>query len=192
MRRQLLPAVKMLAVLTVCCGLLYTFAITGVAQALLGSRADGSLVHANGRVVGSKLIGQPFTKPQYFHPRPSAAGDGYDPRASASSNLGPTNPDLLKTIRDRAVAYRHENGLAANAAVPADAVTASGSGLDPEISLANATLQAARGASARGMSVDAVMRLVRAHRSGRVLDFLGEPGVNVLEVNLALDRADAS
>ena len=189
MRRQLLPALRMLLVLTVLTGLLYPLAMTGFAQVAFADKADGSLVKdAKGNVVGSALLGQAFAGPPWFHPRPSAAGDGYDPTASGSSNLGPTNPELLKTVRDRAVEYRKENGLPADAKVPVDAVTASGSGLDPQISVANARLQAPRVAKARNMTVQEVDALIDDHTTGRSLGFLGEPGVNVLQLNLALTR----
>lgn len=188
MRRQLLPALRMLAVLTVLTGILYPLAVTGVGQAVFGSKADGSLVHdATGAVVGSSLIGQSFDGDQWFQPRPSAAGDGYDPTASSSSNLGPTNPELLDAVAERIAAYRSANGLDDDTEVPVDAVTASGSGLDPQISVANARLQAARVAAARGLTVAQVDELIDAHTQGRSLGFLGEPGVNVLQLNLALD-----
>jgi K+-transporting ATPase ATPase C chain len=194
-----------LLVFTVVTGLSYPLAVTGIAQGLFSDKADGSLVeNADGEVVGSRLIGQSFTEPQYFHPRPSAAGDGYDASASSGSNLGPTNDNLLvgeeddpatddvdetfDGVEQRAAAYREENGLAPDALVPVDAVTASASGLDPHISVANARLQAARVADERGMEVDAVLALVDDHTSGRTLGFLGEKGVNVLELNLALDE----
>jgi K+-transporting ATPase ATPase C chain len=138
-------------------------------------------------VVGSSLIGQQFADPGYFHPRPSAAGEGYDAMASSFSNLGPTNSDFLAAVEQRVAAYRRENGLAATQLVPVDAVTASGSGLDPDISVANAKLQAPRVASARGLSIDRVLALIDEHTSGRQWGFLGEPGVNVLRLNLALD-----
>lgn len=192
MRRQLLPALRLLAVLTVLVGIAYPLAITGVAQALFSHQADGSIVTVDGTAVGSSLIGQVFTGDQYFESRPSAAGDGYDGTASASSNLGPNNPDLLATVEERSVAYRERNGLAADAEVPVDAVTASGSGLDPHISVANARLQADRVAQARGLQVDEVLALIDDHTDGRALGFLGEAGVNVLELNLALDDASAS
>jgi K+-transporting ATPase ATPase C chain len=205
MRRQLFPALMMLVVFTVITGLAYPLAVTGVAQGLFGDKADGSLVeNTDGEVVGSSLIGQTFTEPQYFHPRPSAAGDGYDASASSGSNLGPTNDKLLigeeddpatedvdetfEGIEQRAAAYREENGLADDAEVPVDAVTASASGLDPHISVANARLQAARVADERGLSEDEVLALVDDHTTGRALGFLGEKGVNVLELNLALDE----
>jgi K+-transporting ATPase ATPase C chain len=180
----------MFVALTVICGLVYPLVITGVGQVAFSSKANGSMVSADGRVVGSKLIGQNFTEAKYFHPRPSAAGtNGYDGDASGASNLGPHNAELLKTIAQRVTAYRKENGLASSVAVPSDAVTASASGLDPEISIANARLQAPRVAQARGMTTAAVLKLVSAHTGGRDLGVLGDPGVNVLELNLALDRA---
>jgi K+-transporting ATPase ATPase C chain len=158
---------------------------------LFGHEANGSMVKdTKGDVVGSSLIGQSFTSAQYFHPRPSAAGDGYDPTKSGASNLGPTNPTLLDDVSQRAATYRAENGLAPGTTVPVDAVTSSGSGLDPQISVANAALQAPRVAKARNMSVDTVRELISAHTDGRSLGFLGEPGVNVLELNLALDRTN--
>lgn len=188
MRRQILPALRVLALLTVLCGVLYPLAVTGVAQAAFGGRADGSLVRdGRGRVVGSSLIGQPFTGSRWFHPRPSAAGDGYDPTASGSSNLGPANPKLLRVVRARAAAYRAENGLSRRTPVPVDAVTASGSGLDPQISVANARLQARRVARARDLPVARVLALIDRHTQDRALGFLGEPGVNVVTLNLALD-----
>jgi K+-transporting ATPase ATPase C chain len=180
----------MFVAMTVICGLIYPLVITGVGQAAFNSKANGSMVSADGRVVGSKLIGQNFTGAKYFHPRPSAAGpQGYDGDASAASNLGPNNKDLLKTVAQRVVAYRKENGLASSVAVPSDAVTASASGLDPEISIANARLQAPRVAQSRGLSTAKVLKLVSDNTGGRDLGVLGDPGVNVLELNLALDRS---
>ena len=187
MRRQLVPAVLAFLAMTVLTGLAYPLAMTGAAQVLFSNRADGSLVTRDGEVIGSRLIGQNFSAPGYFRPRPSAAGDGYDAMSSSASNLGPTNPALIAEVRKRVAAYRSANGLPAAAAVPADAVTASGSGLDPHISTANARLQAPRVARARGLSLDEVLRLVGDHTNGRSLGFLGEPAVNVLELNLALD-----
>jgi K+-transporting ATPase ATPase C chain len=189
MRRQLLPALGMLLVFTLLTGLAYPLVVTGVAQAAFHDKANGSLVKVDDKVVGSKWIGQNFTAAKYFHPRPSAAGDdGYDPTSSSGSNLGPTNPDFLKTVRERVAAYRKENGLAADAKVPVDAVTASASGLDPEISVANARAQAPRVANARGLTLERVNDLVDKNTAGRSLGFLGEKGVNVLELNLALDK----
>lgn len=188
--KQLLPAVLMVALFTVGLGVVYPLAVTGIAQVTMSDRADGSLVERDGTVVGSSLIGQSFTAPEYFHPRPSAAGaDGYDAMASGGSNLGPSSADLIATVGDRVAAYRAENGLADDTPVPADAVTTSGSGLDPHISIANARLQTRRVADERGLSVDRVEELVDANTDGRALGFLGQPGVNVLGLNLALDAA---
>lgn len=187
-RRQLIPAIVAFLAFTVLVGLLYPLAITGIAQVAFPSQADGSLVKQEGKVVGSSLIGQNFSGPQYFHPRPSSAGDGYDAMSSSASNLGPSNPELLREVRKRLRLYRVENGLPPSQEVPADAVTGSGSGLDPMISPENARLQAQRVADARGMTLDQVMALVRAKTTGRSLGFLGEPGVNVVELNLALDE----
>jgi K+-transporting ATPase ATPase C chain len=186
--RQLRPALLMVAVFTVLTGVAYPLVVTAISQVGFRDEANGSLIERDGEVVGSELIGQNFTSPQYFHPRPSAAGDGYDGAASSGSNLGPRNPDLLAAVEDRAVAYRAENGLAADSPVPVDAVTASGSGLDPHISIANARIQAERVAAARDVDVDDVNALVDHHTTGRAFGVLGEPGVNVLLVNLALDE----
>jgi K+-transporting ATPase ATPase C chain len=188
MRRQLVPALMMTIALTVLTGLLYPLVVTGVAQGLFNGRANGSLVKVNGKVVGSSLLGQVFTQARYFQPRPSAAGSGYDGLSSSASNLGPSNPALLKTIKERAVAYRRQNGLAANAQVPVDAVTASASGLDPDISIANARIQAGRVARARSLPLSTVLQAVARHIEDRQWGFLGERVVNVLELNLDLDR----
>ena len=187
MRRQLAPAVIVFLALTLLVGVAYPLAVTGLAQLAFPHRADGSLVERDGQVVGSRLIGQAFAGARYFHPRPSDAGEGYDAMASAASNLGPTNPELVRQVRARRAAYRRDNGLRPVQQVPVDAVTASGSGLDPHISVANARLQATRVARARGLALDDVLALVASHTDGRSLGFLGEPGVNVLELNLALD-----
>jgi K+-transporting ATPase ATPase C chain len=257
-RRQLITGLLMTVVLTVLLGLIYPLVVTGFAQVFMQSRANGSFVKANGKIVGSSLIGQSFTDkdgnplPQYFQPRPSAtSGSAYNGLASGGSNLGPTNPNLIgnvpgkaidastgkpitsnpyatptdpycvpvqatdkngnditdasgnpvyeknpdgtyvcdpDTVPQRAIAYRQLNGLAPDAKVPADAVTASGSGLDPAISLANARLQAARVAHARNLPVDKVEQLIDDHTQGRQLGFLGEQTVDVLDLNLALDR----
>ncbi len=189
LRRQLAPAVVAFLAFTVVTGIAYPLVVTGVAQLVFPGRADGSLVQRHGVVVGSRLIGQAFAGDRYFHPRPSAAGRGYDAMASSASNLGPTNPALLRAVRQRIRAYRRENGLAPGQVVPVDAVTASASGLDPDISVENARLQAARVARVRGLPVAEVQSLVARHTSGRSLGFLGEPAVNVLELNLALDAA---
>jgi K+-transporting ATPase ATPase C chain len=185
--RQLTPALVALVVFTVLLGVVYPLATTAVAQVAFGDRADGNTVERDGVIVGSELIGQPFVSPQYFHPRPSAAGAGYDGAASSGSNLGPLNADLLVAVEERVAAYRAENGLPDDVDVPVDAVTASGSGLDPHISIANARLQAPRVAAERGLTVAEVLAVVDAHTDDRALAFLGEPGVNVLLTNLALD-----
>ena len=187
MRRQLVPALLSFLALTVLVGVLYPLAVTGLAQLTMSDRADGSLVRRDGTVVGSSLLGQPFEGPEWFHPRPSAAGDGYDGAASSASNLGPTNPDLLSAIEGRIAAYRSLNRLAGGSDVPVDAVTASASGLDPDISTANARLQAPRVARERGLELDRVLRLVDQETHDRTLGFMGEARVNVLALNLALD-----
>jgi K+-transporting ATPase ATPase C chain len=171
----------------VCCGL-YPLVVFGISQALFRDKANGSLiVDQDGTVRGSKLLAQGFTADKYFHPRPSAAGNGYDAASSGGSNLGPTSQKLSDAIKDRVAAYRKENGLSETEPVPADAVTASGSGLDPQISLRNAELQTPRVAKARGLSEEKVRELVQQNTDVRNLGVLGEPGVNVLELNLALD-----
>jgi potassium-transporting ATPase KdpC subunit len=185
--RQLGPAVLALIVFTVITGIAYPLVVTAVAQIAWHDKANGSLIKQDGLTVGSSLIGQNFSDPKYFHPRPSAAGAGYDGLASSFSNLGPTNPDFLSSVQDRVAAYRQENNLPDSQEVPVDAVTASASGLDPDISVANAKVQAARVAAARGMTVDQILVLVDQHTTGRTWGFLGEPGVNVLELNLSLD-----
>ena len=187
LRRQLAPDVVAFLAFTLVTGFAYPLVVTGVAQVVFPHRADGSLVERRGQIVGSRLIGQAFAGNRYFYPRPSAAGDGYDAMASSASNLGPTNPALLRAVRQRVREYRRENGLAPGQVVPVDAVTASASGLGPDISVANARLQAARVARARGLPVAEVQSLISRHTSGRSLGFLGEPVVNVLELNLALD-----
>jgi K+-transporting ATPase ATPase C chain len=190
MRRQLVSGLVVLIALTILTGIAYPLVVTGIAQTVFPNKADGSLIRVDGRVVGSRLIGQQFSLPRYFHPRPSAAGDGYDGAASGASNLGPSSPELAGAVSERASAYRAENGLPASAAVPVDAVTASGSGLDPDISPENARAQAARVARARDIPLDRVLALVERHTDGRGLGVLGEPTVNVLELNLALDGRD--
>jgi len=193
--RQHTAGLRTLLVLTLLLGLAYPLAMTGVAQLLPGGNADGSLVHRGGAVVGSDLIGQSFTDakgralPQYFQSRPSAAGDGYDPLATAASNLGPENKELIGLVRQRRAAAARLDGVAP-ARVPADALLASGSGLDPDISPAYARLQMARVARERGLSAARIDALVREHTQGRSLGFVGEPRVNVLELNLALDELD--
>ena len=185
--RQLAPAVIVLAVFTVICGVIYPLVVTGIGQVAFKSAANGSIMHVDGQAVGSRLIGQSFADPKYFHPRPSAAGAGYDGLASSGSNLGPNNADLLAAVATRVTAYRTENALTDGQLVPVDAVTASASGLDPEISVANARLQARRVAKVRGLDIDIVLTAIDAHTVTRPLGILGDPGVNVLAVNIDLD-----
>jgi K+-transporting ATPase ATPase C chain len=192
--RTLGVAVRAMVVLTLLLGVGYTLVVTGIGQLVLPARADGSLVRDGaGQVVGSSLIGQGFTDadgealPEYFQPRPSAAGDGYDGRASSGSNLGPENPDLVAAIAERRAAVAALEGVE-ESDVPADAVTASSSGLDPHVSPEYADLQVARVAAARDLPEKEVADLVARHTEGRALGYLGEPVVNVLELNVALDE----
>jgi K+-transporting ATPase ATPase C chain len=197
-------AVFSVLLLTALTGVVFPLAVTVLARTIFPRQAAGSLVEKNGRPTGSELIGQRFQAPGYFHPRPSAAGSGYDAASSSGSNLGPLNPKLTEGVRDDpetpdadesydgvaqlAALYRRENGLPGKTRLPADAVTRSGSGLDPHISPANAYLQAARVARARELSIEEVRRLVSLHTKPRQWLFLGEPRVNVLALNLALDK----
>ena len=191
--RQACACIAMLAILTVVLGFGYPLAVTGISQLFFRHQANGSLVYVDGKLKGSALLGQNFTGasgaplPQYFQPRPSDAGTGYDGADSAASNLGPTNPVLIKLVTERAVAYRKFNGLPPNASVPVDAVTASASGLDPDISIANALDQAPRVARARHLPAARVIALVHQYTTPAQWGFLSEPAVNVLELNLALD-----
>ena len=185
---HLAPAFRLALVLTVLTGLLYPAAITGIAQIAFPAEAHGSLVSRNGRTVGSTLIGQNFARPEYFHPRPSAAGaNGYDATSSSGSNYGPTSQKLLDRVSASVEQFRKENP-GYTGPIPADAVTASASGLDPHITPANADIQAARVARARGVDPDAVRALVKRSTEGPWLGFIGEPRVNVLRLNLALDE----
>ena len=174
-----------LSLAVILCGL-YPMLVWVMAQGLFPTEANGSLVMRKGTMVGSKLIAQGFTDLKYFHPRPSAAGQGYDATSSGGSNLGPTSKKLVDTVRQRVDDYRSENNLAPDAMVPADAVTASASGLDPHISVQNALLQAPRVARDRGLGEDIVLTQINLHTEGRDLGILGEPRVNVLMLNLAL------
>ena len=187
MWKEMAPAFKSMFVLTVLLGIIYPLATTGLAQLLFRDSANGRLVSVNGQAVGSSLIGQAFTKPEYFQPRPSAAGNGYDASSSSGSNLGPTSQKLVDRVKASVEQFRKDNPDYTGP-IPADLVTTSGSGLDPHISPASAAAQAARVAKARGISPDQVERLIAQNTDPRQLGFLGEPGVNVLKLNLALDR----
>jgi potassium-transporting ATPase KdpC subunit len=188
MTKQLLPALRAMILLTVLTGLIYPGVVTGLCQVLFRDKANGSLVRRDGRIVGSALLGQNFSRAEYFHPRPSAAGtDGYDATASGGSNLGPTSRKLHDRVKASVEQFRKENP-SFTGAIPADALTASASGLDPEISVANAEAQIARIADARKAKREQVESLVRSHTKDRDLGILGEPRVNVLSMNLELDR----
>jgi len=189
LRKQFVPAVMMTLVFCVITGLIYPGVVTGLAQVLFKHQANGSLVVVNGHVVGSALIGQPFTKPEYFHGRPSAAGNGYDATASGGTNTGPTDAKLADTLIAQAVDSVVKNDDARKGSIPSDMVTTSASGLDPHISPANAYVQVARVARARRVDSARVRALVDAHVEGRQFGFFGESRVNVLLLNIALDSA---
>ena len=186
MKKQLIVAVLYTLVTTVIFGVLYPLVVTGLSQWLFPKQANGSLIVKDGQVVGSRLIGQSFGAEKYFHPRPSAAGAGYDPLASGGSNLGPTNQALVTRVEQDVAKLQQENP---GAAIPADLVTASGSGLDPDISPASAEFQVPRVAKARGVSQEEVRRIVARHTQGRQFGIFGEARVNVLELNLDLDSS---
>ena len=187
MWRQLLPGLRMTLVLTILTGLIYPGIVTGLCQLLFPKQANGSLEFKDGRVIGSTLIGQNFTKPEYFQPRPSAAGNGYDATASTGSNLGPTNQKLIDRVKASADKFRKENP-SFTGTVPADLLTASGSGLDPHLSPESVDAQVDRVAKARSTSAQDIRALVAQFTEGRDLGFLGEPRVNVLRLNEALDE----
>lgn len=184
-------ALLLLCVLTVITGVFYPLAVTGVSQVLFARQANGSIVTKDGQPIGSLLIAQNFTNPEYFHPRPSAAGDdGYDATSSSGTNLGPTSQKLMASISDAADAFRQDNNLAEGDIIPSDAVTSSGSGLDPDISLKNAYMQINRVAAARNMPPEDVKNIVDEYADRPALGILGEPKVNVLALNLLLDDMD--
>jgi potassium-transporting ATPase KdpC subunit len=187
--KQLIIAIRVTVAFTLLTGVIYPLAVTGLAKAIFPRQAGGSLIEGNGKIVGSDLIGQKFTRPEYFHGRPSAAGnDGYDATSSSPSNLGPTNQHLVERVQADLKKFHDENPTFTGE-VPADMLTASGSGLDPDISPASADAQVARVAAARGIAAGAVKQLVAANTADRQFGILGEPRVNVLRLNLALDQA---
>ncbi len=185
--KHLYPAIAMTVVLTVLTGILYPYAITGLAQVLFKEKAQGSLIIQGDKVIGSRLIGQPFSGPGYFHSRPSAAGIGYDGTSSGGTNYGPTSKRLIDQMVKPAAEQSHAEN--SNTLVPVDLITTSSSGLDPHITPAAAEFQVARVSRERGVADDEIRRLIRDHSEGRQLGILGEPSVNVLELNLALDAA---
>jgi len=186
MKKNLITAILMTIATTVLLGIIYPLVVTGLAKVLFPDKANGQLIERNGKVVGSRIIGQPFTGPGYFHSRPSAAGNGYDAGNSGGSNLGPTNQKLIDRVKQDVASLQAENP---GTPVPIDLVTTSGSGLDPDVSPAAADFQVPRVARERGLSQDELRRLIAKHTQGRQLGFLGEPGVNVLELNLDLDSS---
>lgn len=188
MSKVIKNSVLMLLLMTVILGLVYPLLVTGIAQLVFPRQANGSIIYQSGRAVGSALIGQTFSGPKYFHGRPSAAGEGYDAAASAGSNLGPSNPELLKRITQQERIIRAENNLTQDQKIPIDMITVSASGLDPHISPEAAYLQAERVASSRDLSVERVNAVLVKHIEKRQFGVLGEPRVNVLQLNLAMDQ----
>ena len=188
MRKQIFAAIRIFLALTILVGVIYPLAILGISQLTFKKQANGSYVKVNGKIVGSSLIGQNFDASKWFHPRPSAAGTGYDALLSGGSNLGPTNPDFIKLVEQRSDAYRKENMLSKNVQVPQDAVTASASGLDPDISVLNANLQAKRVAKARNLDVNQVLKLINENKVKDSFDFGLASRINVLNLNIALEK----
>jgi len=189
MYKNILRSFLLLIIFTIILGFLYPLLITGISKIIFPFRSSGSLIKYEGKIVGSELIGQNFTGEQYFHPRPSAAGkDGYDPLSSGGSNYAPANEDFISVVKERISNLRKENNLEDYIKIPSDAVTSSGSGLDPDISVDNALLQADRIAKKRNIPVSEINDLIRQNTEKRILGFLGEPKVNVLKLNLLLDN----
>jgi len=189
MVKNFLKSFLLLVIFIVILGLLYPLAVTGISRIIFPAKSAGSLIYSGNNIIGSELIGQNFTGDKYFHPRPSAAGiDGYDAISSGGSNLSPTNKDFISTVEERLESFKEENNLPDNTIIPADIVTASGSGLDPDISVDSAMLQAERISGARGISASVIKDLISKNTENRLLGFLGEPKVNVLKLNLLLDN----
>lgn len=188
MRKQLLASIRILITFTVLVGVIYPFAITAISKISFSNKSNGSFIKVDSKIVGSSLIGQNFEGSEWFHSRPSAAGEGYDAMASSGSNLGPTNEDFIASVEQRANDYRKENMLDDSVQVPLDAVTASGSGLDPEISLVNAKLQALRVAKARNLTESVVLQLISKEKSDNIFDFGMDERINVLKLNIALNK----
>ncbi len=188
MRKQLLASIRILITFTVLVGVIYPFAITAISKISFSNKSNGSFIKVDSKIVGSSLIGQNFEGSEWFHSRPSAAGEGYDAMASSGSNLGPTNEDFIASVEQRANDYRKENMLDDSVQVPLDAVTASGSGLDPEISLVNAKLQALRVAKARNLTESVVLQLISKEKKDNIFDFGMDERINVLKLNIALNK----
>ena len=188
MRKQLLASIRILLTFTVLVGVIYPLAITAISRLSFSDKSNGSFIKVDSKIVGSSLIGQNFEGSEWFHSRPSAAGEGYDAMASSGSNLGPTNEDFIASVEQRANDYRKENMLDDSVQVPLDAVTASGSGLDPEISLVNAKLQALRVAKARNLTESVVLQLISKEKTDNIFDFGMDERINVLKLNIALNK----
>lgn len=189
MVKNLLKSFLLLVIFIVILGLLYPLTVTGISRIIFPAKSAGSLIYSGNEIIGSELIGQNFTSDRYFHPRPSAAGEnGYDATSSGGSNLAPTNKDFISTVKERLESFKKENNLPDNTIIPADIVTASGSGLDPDISVDSAMLQIERISGARGIPANEVKDLITKNTENRLLGFLGEPKVNVLKLNLLLDN----
>ena len=189
MGKNILKSFLFYIIFIIILGLLYPLLVTGISKIIFPAKSEGSLIYIGGKAVGSELIGQNFIGDKYFHPRPSAAGkDGYDAMSSGGSNLAPTNKDFISTVSERLAAFKKENNLPDNTIIPADIVTASGSGLDPDISIESAILQVERISKARSIPANEIQDLITKNTENRILGFLGEPKVNVLKINILLDN----